>query len=70
MIILSGIHVLPHIVNAVILTSAWSSGSSFMYAGARILHGLAKDHQAPAFLARTHRGVPMYAVCAAGVIGW
>ncbi|KAK4702312.1 hypothetical protein P7C70_g3910, partial [Phenoliferia sp. Uapishka_3] len=64
-----GIKVLPSIVNAVILTSAWSSGNSFMYAGARVLHGLAKDRHAPSFFARTHHGVPLYAVGCAALIG-
>lgn len=33
----AGIEVLPHIINAVILSSAWSSGNSFLYMASRSL---------------------------------
>ncbi|KAG4273448.1 proline-specific permease, partial [Fusarium proliferatum] len=35
----ASIPVLNHILNGVILTSAWSSGNSMLYAGSRILYG-------------------------------
>ncbi|KOS21101.1 putative proline-specific permease put4 [Escovopsis weberi] len=58
-----GIPVLNHIINAVILTSAWSAGNSFLYSGSRILYTLAITGQAPKFLALTNRGgVPYMAV--------
>ncbi|KAH9866137.1 hypothetical protein J1614_008701 [Plenodomus biglobosus] len=44
------IRVLPHIVNAVILTSATSSGNAFLYTGSRYLFGVAQNGQAPRFL--------------------
>ena len=43
----SGIPVLNHIINAVILTSAWSSGNSFLFAASRTLYSLALTGQAP-----------------------
>ena len=82
----AGIKVVPHIINAIVLTSAWSSGNSslslgfillfFLYtdqilallSGSRILYGLAREGQAPKFLARTNRwGVPYMGVVAIGV---
>jgi amino acid transporter len=57
----SGIKVLPHIINAVVLTSAFSSGNEFMYASSRALFMLSQQGQAPAFLGRvTKSGVPIY----------
>ena len=60
---LAGIKVLPHIINAVILTSASSSANAFIFVGARYLFGLAQNGQAPQiFLRCTKRGVPIYGV--------
>ncbi|EXJ61658.1 hypothetical protein A1O7_02087 [Cladophialophora yegresii CBS 114405] len=53
-----GISVLPSIINAVILSSAWSAGNSFFYASTRILYATALDHRAPAFLRFEKFGVP------------
>jgi amino acid transporter len=59
----AGIPVLPHIVNAVILTSATSSGNAFLYTGSRYLFSIAQNGQAPKFLLRCNKkGVPIYAV--------
>ncbi|KAG9194112.1 hypothetical protein G6011_04147 [Alternaria panax] len=59
----AGIPVLPHIVNAVILTSATSSGNAFLYTGSRYLFSIAQNGQAPQFLLRCNKqGVPIYAV--------
>ncbi|KAJ5217305.1 amino acid permease [Penicillium chermesinum] len=64
----AGIDVVPHIINAVVLSSAWSSGNSTLLSGSRILYGLARDGLAPKFLARTSRwGVPYMGVLAIGV---
>lgn len=58
-----GIHTLPHIVNACILTSAYSCGSSMVYGSSRGLHSLALQGDAPKIFSRTNRyGVPIYAV--------
>lgn len=58
-----GIPVLNHIINAAVLTSAWSAGNSFLYSGSRILYSLALNGQAPRCLRLTNRrGVPWVAV--------
>lgn len=57
------IRILPHIVNALILTSAFSAGNSYVYCASRCLYGLALDGQAPKLFARcTRNGVPVYSV--------
>lgn len=43
----AGIDILPHIINAAILSSALSSANAFLYTGSRYLYGLAQDGQAP-----------------------
>lgn len=59
----AGIKGLPHIINAVILTSASSSGNAFLYTGSRYLFAMAQIGQAPRFLLKcTKRGVPVYCV--------
>lgn len=59
----AGIDVLPSIVNAVILLSAWSSGNSFLYMSVRSLYSLAIAGNAPAIFKKcTKSGVPIYAV--------
>ncbi|KAJ5679444.1 amino acid permease [Penicillium macrosclerotiorum] len=64
----AGIKVVPHIINAIVLSSAWSSGNSTLLSGSRILYGLARENQAPRFLARTNRwGVPYMGVIAIGI---
>ena len=60
---LAGIHVLNHIINAAILTSAWSAGNAFVYSGSRVLYSMALNGQAPwVFKYTTKRGVPWAAV--------
>ncbi|PHH81508.1 hypothetical protein CDD82_610 [Ophiocordyceps australis] len=57
------IRVLPHIVNAVVLTAAFSAGNSYVYCASRSLYGLALEGKAPALLTRcTRAGVPIYCV--------
>ncbi|KAK6543136.1 hypothetical protein TWF694_007056 [Orbilia ellipsospora] len=59
----AGIKGLPHIINAVILTSASSSANAFLYTGSRYLFAMAQIGQAPRFLLKcTKRGVPIYCV--------
>ncbi|KAJ5580331.1 uncharacterized protein N7459_006316 [Penicillium hispanicum] len=43
----AGIPVLDHIVNAAVLTSAWSAGNSFLYMSSRSLYSLAVSGNAP-----------------------
>ena len=57
------IGVLPHIVNALVLASAFSAGNSYVYCASRSLYGLALEGKAPRILTRTTRkGVPIYCV--------
>ncbi|KAF2811242.1 putative amino acid permease [Mytilinidion resinicola] len=61
----AGIKAVPSIINAVVLTSAWSAGNQSMLAGTRILYGLALKGQAPRFLLLTTRwGIPWVCVIA------
>ncbi|KAI9241666.1 MAG: amino-acid permease inda1 [Podila humilis] len=58
-----GIPVLNHVINAAILTSAWSAGNSFLYSGSRVLYSMSLNGQAPKCFAITNRrGVPYVAV--------
>ncbi|KAM3497678.1 hypothetical protein MY10362_008980 [Beauveria mimosiformis] len=58
-----GISVLNHIINAAILTSAWSAGNSFLYSGSRVLYSMSLTGNAPRFFSKTTRlGVPWVAV--------
>lgn len=60
----AGIPVLPHIINAVILSSASSSANAFLYSGSRYLYALAQNKQAPQFLLRcTKRYDLCYSPC-------
>ncbi|GAA6062623.1 hypothetical protein JCM10212_000285 [Sporobolomyces blumeae] len=55
----AGIKALPSIINAALLTSAWSAASSDLYTSSRTLYGLAINGQAPKFLRKTNRwGLP------------
>ncbi|KAH9428473.1 hypothetical protein MCOR02_011023 [Pyricularia oryzae] len=57
------IGVLPHIVNAMVLTAAFSAGNSYVYCASRSLYGLALEGKAPRFLTKcTRNGVPLYSV--------
>lgn len=57
------ISVLPHIVNALVLASAFSAGNSYVYCASRSLFGLALEGKAPKFFTRcTRNGVPIYCV--------
>lgn len=64
----AGIKVVPSIINAVVLTSAWSSGNSNMLGGSRILFGMAAHGHAPTIFRRTSRfGIPYIAVALYGI---
>ncbi|EME78479.1 uncharacterized protein MYCFIDRAFT_37349 [Pseudocercospora fijiensis CIRAD86] len=59
----AGIKVVPSIINAAVLTSAWSSGNSGLLGCSRILFGMARDGRAPKVFKRTSRfGIPYVAV--------
>jgi amino acid transporter len=53
-----GIKGLPSVINAVVLTSAWSAGNSFFYASTRVMYATALDGKAPRFLTFARWGVP------------
>ena len=56
-----GVSGLPHLVNALLVTSIYSAGDAYVYCASRTLHGLAHDGHAPAFLKKcTKSGVPIY----------
>ena len=66
----AGIPVLNHIINAAILTSAWSAGNAFLYSGSRVLYSMALNKQAPKFFSSTtKKGVPWAAVMATWLFG-
>ncbi len=66
----SGIKALPSIVNACLLTSAWSAASSDLYTSSRALYGLAISRRAPKIFARTNkRGLPWVSVLFCGLFG-
>lgn len=65
----AGIRGLDHVINAVIITSAWSAANSFLYAGSRSLFSLAMTDQAPEIFTQCINGVPYLAVLATAVLG-
>ncbi|OKL55537.1 hypothetical protein UA08_09195 [Talaromyces atroroseus] len=66
----AGIPVLPHILNAVMITSAASSANANLYTGSRYLFALAQQGQAPNFLLKcTKHGVPIYCVGITSAVG-
>ncbi|GIZ44007.1 hypothetical protein CKM354_000721600 [Cercospora kikuchii] len=53
---------LPHLVNALLVTSIFSAGNTYTYCATRSLYGLALEGRAPAFLRYcTKTGVPLFA---------
>ncbi|SCV04499.1 LANO_0G10572g1_1 [Lachancea nothofagi CBS 11611] len=58
-----GIKTLPDVVNAALITAAFSAGNAYTFCSSRILHGLALDGNAPRIFKKCNRhGVPIYAV--------
>lgn len=59
----AGLKAIPSVVNAVVITSAWSSSNQALLSGTRVLYGLALKGQAPRiFLRTTSWGVPYMCV--------
>lgn len=55
-----GVHGLPHLVNALLVTSIFSAGNTYTYCATRSLYGLALEGRAPGFLRYcTKSGVPL-----------
>lgn len=56
-----GIDGLPHLVNALMITSIFSAGNTYTYCATRNLYGLALEGRAPEFLRYcTKQGVPLF----------
>ncbi|KAF2093969.1 hypothetical protein NA57DRAFT_47448 [Rhizodiscina lignyota] len=56
-----GVEGLPHLVNALMITSIFSAGNTYTYAATRTLYGLALEGRAPKFLRYcTKSGVPIF----------
>lgn len=69
-IINSGTKVLPHIFNAVILTTIMSAANSNVYIGSRVMYALGSSGVGPKFLTRTTpSGVPYVGVTCTALIG-
>ncbi|KAJ1330972.1 hypothetical protein MN608_04428 [Microdochium nivale] len=67
---LAGVPVLPHIINAVLLTAVLSAANSNVYSGSRILIALANDKHAPQAMTWTNKqGVPYVAVATTSAVG-
>lgn len=67
---IAGVKVLPHIINAVIITSASSSANAGLYTGSRYLYALAQQKQAPKIFLRCNKqGNPYLCVLMTGVFG-
>lgn len=59
----AGIKAVPSIINALVLTSAWSAANSNMLTGSRVLFGMANAGQAPKLFRRLNRfSIPWIAV--------
>ena len=66
----AGIGGLNHVINAAVLTSAWSAGNAFLFSGSRVLYGMALNGDAPKIFGTTNRnGVPWIAVLATWSFG-
>lgn len=59
----AGYSAVGSVINAVVITSAWSSSNQALLSGTRVLYGLALKCQAPRFFLRTTSwGIPIYCV--------
>ncbi|ROV90493.1 hypothetical protein VMCG_09837 [Cytospora schulzeri] len=66
----AGIKVLPSIVNACVLVSAWSAGNSYCWVGSRMILAMTTDYQLPQWFGKTWKnGVPWIAVITAWLFG-
>ncbi|KAJ7032384.1 amino acid permease/ SLC12A domain-containing protein [Mycena alexandri] len=63
-----GIKGLPSVINAGVLTSAFSAGNSALYGSSRIIYGLALRGQAPRALAKTTKnGLPIISLASSAI---
>ncbi|KAJ5281919.1 amino acid permease/ SLC12A domain-containing protein [Penicillium angulare] len=66
----AGINILPSIVNACILVSAWSAGNSYCWVGSRMILAMTTDRHLPQFFGKvTKKGVPYVAVITSWLFG-
>ncbi|KAK0440399.1 amino acid permease [Desarmillaria tabescens] len=66
----AGISILPHIINAALLTSAWSAATSDLYTSSRALYGLAGTGNAPrVFLITLKNGLPIVSILTCASFG-
>jgi amino acid transporter len=64
-----GVNGLANLVNAIVLTSAWSCGNAYVYSSSRTLYALAVNGKAPAIFKKClGNGVPIYALAAVGAV--
>ncbi|KAI0270237.1 general amino acid permease 1 [Russula aff. rugulosa BPL654] len=67
----AGVKILPHIVNAVVLTSAFSSANSRLYSASRFLFALGVQGQAPRFVTTvSHNGLPYVSIIIGGLFSF
>ncbi|KAH9080386.1 general amino acid permease 1 [Lactarius deliciosus] len=67
----AGVKVLPHIVNALVLSSAFSSANGMLYSSSRLLFALGVQGQAPKFVTKvTRSGVPYVAILTGGIFSF
>ncbi|KAI5831862.1 hypothetical protein K523DRAFT_414646 [Schizophyllum commune Tattone D] len=65
----AGIKVLPSFINAIVITSAWSSGNGMLFLASRTLVGLAVEGAAPRIFLKTNRyGSPYIAVATSALL--
>jgi yeast amino acid transporter len=58
-----GVRIYPDVVNALIVTSIFSAGNTYVYCATRSLYGMALEGRAPKLFAKcTKRGIPIYAL--------
>lgn len=66
----AGVPILAHIINAVVVTSAWSAGNESLYGLSRCLMGMTRNgFGLNCFLYTTKQGVPWVGVAIGGVFG-
>ncbi|KAH9839004.1 amino acid permease [Rhodofomes roseus] len=66
----AGIRGLPSLINACLLTSAWSAGNSDLYCSSRALYSLAINGNAPQIFSKTNkRGLPWVALTVNALLG-
>ncbi|KZT65366.1 amino acid permease [Daedalea quercina L-15889] len=66
----AGIKGLPSLINACLLTSAWSAGNSDLYCSSRALYSLSINGNAPKIFSRTNgRGLPWVALIVNSLLG-